>query len=146
MKLDNNAFQQFVQFIKFAIVGLSNTLISYIIYVLLISVRLNYLAASIIGFVAGVANSFYWNNKYVFAKTKAHIIWKVFIKTLLSYSVTGLILANILLYIWVDIVHIHEMIAPIINLFLTTPLNFIFNKFWAFKVNLFYKNYCNLLS
>jgi len=50
------------------------------------------------------------------------------IKTLCSYAGTGLVLANVLLYIWVDLIHIHELIAPAINLVITVPLNFVLNK------------------
>lgn len=133
LKLDNSAFQQFFQFVKFGIVGLSNTLISYFVYVMLVAVGLNYLIASIAGFIASIVNSFYWNNKYVFNGTESRVLWKAFVKTFISYAGTGLVLSNILLYLWVDVIHIHEMLAPIINLFITIPLNFIFNKLWAFK-------------
>lgn len=133
LKLSEEKFSQLIQFAKFGIVGLSNTMISYIVYVFLVSLRINYLAASITGFIVSVMNSFYWNNKYVFVKTKSRILWKAFAKTFLSYAGTGLVLSNILLYLWVDVVHIHEMAAPVINLFITIPLNFAFNKLWAFK-------------
>lgn len=133
LKLPKENFLQFIQFVKFGIVGLSNTMISYLVYVFLVSFGINYLAASIAGFIVSVINSFYWNNKYVFAGTESRVLWKAFVKTFLSYAGTGLVLSNILLYLWVDVVHIHEMAAPIINLFITIPLNFLFNKLWAFK-------------
>ena len=133
LKLPEENFLQFIQFVKFGIVGLSNTMISYIVYVLLVAFGINYIAASIAGFIVSVINSFYWNNKYVFAGTESRVLWKAFVKTFLSYAGTGLFLSNILLYLWVDVIHIHEMAAPIINLFITIPLNFVFNKLWAFK-------------
>ena len=133
LKLPEENFLQFIQFVKFGIVGLSNSMISYVVYVFLVALGINYLAASIAGFIISVINSFYWNNKYVFAGTESRVLWKAFVKTFLSYAGTGLVLSNILLYLWVDVVHIHEMVAPIINLFITIPTNFIFNKLWAFK-------------
>ena len=51
----------------------------------------------------------------------------------MAYAGTGLILNNILLIFWVDIMGIHEMLGPILNLFITIPLNFLLNKYWAFK-------------
>ncbi|OYP50573.1 polysaccharide biosynthesis protein GtrA, partial [Lachnotalea glycerini] len=48
-------------------------------------------------------------------------------------AITGLILANILLIIWVDVLHIPKLFGPIINLIITIPLNFMINKLWAFK-------------
>ena len=125
--------QIFKQFIKFGIVGLSNTLISYIIYAILVAININYFIASILGFLISVLNSFYWNNKYVFSSDTKRNLLKVFMKTLISYAGTGLILANILLYVWIDIFLVHELIAPLFNLFITIPLNFLINKFWAYK-------------
>ena len=133
----------FMQFIKFGIVGVSNTLISYILYVvsLLIFQKLNwfgkvdYLVAQMIAFILSVLWSFYWNNKMVFVKEEGQQrnLWKSLIKTYVSYSFTGLFLNSALLVLWVDVLHISEFVAPIINLLISVPLNFIINKFWAFK-------------
>lgn len=131
------------QFIKFGIVGVSNTLISYVLYSGGLIVfreaclfgQADYLIAQIVAFVVSVAWSFYWNNKFVFKMEagKKRSIWKALLKTYISYSFTGLFLSSILLILWVQIFHISEFIAPIINLLITVPLNFIINKFWAFK-------------
>ena len=125
------------QFIKFGIVGISNTLISYVVYVVLVGLQINYLLASIAGFIVSVLNSYYWNNKYVFKKQEdeQRTWWKTLIKTFVSYAGTGLILSNILLVIWVEWIKITEIVAPLINLLMTVPLNFIINKFWAFRTS-----------
>lgn len=60
-------------------------------------------------------------------------VWKALIKTYISYSFTGLFLNNVLLILWVQIFHISELIAPVINLLISVPVNFLINKFWAFK-------------
>ncbi|MCM1467454.1 MAG: GtrA family protein [Alistipes sp.] len=121
-----------LQFVKFGLVGLSNTAISYGIYVILVRLGVYYLFASVAGFVVSVLNSFYWNNRYVFQDKAAGQWWKKLIRTFLSYAGTGLVLSNILLYIWVEFVHLNEMIAPVVNLVITVPLNFVINKYWAF--------------
>lgn len=130
-----------IQFIKFGIVGVSNTLLSYAINVAallaLSPLRLSwdYFAANIIAFILSVAWSFFWNNKYVFTAKegeKRNIPAALF-KTYVSYAVTGLLLANILSFIWVDVIGISKFIAPLLNLVISVPLNFILNKLWAFK-------------
>lgn len=132
-----------VQFIKFGVVGLSNTIISYMIYTgtLLImqatSVmqKYDYLVAQIVAFFLSVLWSFYWNNKYVFGQmnqTKQYLI-RSLIKAYISYAFTGLFLSSMLLVWWINIVNISEFIAPIINLIITVPLNFFIQKFWTFK-------------
>lgn len=123
--------ETFLQFIKFCFVGCSNTFISLLVYYLFIYIdKKLYLLGSIAGFFVSVLNSFYWNNKYVFSGSGENIFKKL-IKTYLSYGSTS-ILSLLLLYIEVDILGVNEMIAPIINIAIKTPINFIINKFWAF--------------
>ena len=137
------AEESLMQFVKFGIVGLSNTIISYVIYAvsLLLFQRFAifgtnaYLVSQVLAFVISVAWSFYWNNKYVFTQNEGETrsIWRALLKTYISYSFTGLFLNTLLLILWVQMLHISEFIAPIINLLVSVPLNFIINKFWAFR-------------
>lgn len=125
-----------VQFIKFGIVGVSNTLISLAIYYVLVLFNCNYIVANTLGFIISVLNAYYWNNKYVF-KSNDKVVGKKgkikqIIKVYASYGVTFL-LSTVLLYIMVDCLGISEYVAPIINLCITVPLNFVMNKLWAFK-------------
>lgn len=141
--LTNKIYQNFMQFVKFGIVGLSNTIISYVIYVVSLllfqrmSILINngYLVAQVIAFILSVLWSFYWNNKIVFSlqEGEERSVFKTLIRTFISYSFTGLFLNSILLIFWVKVLHISEFIAPVINLLVSVPLNFVINKFWAFK-------------
>lgn len=141
--LTKEVFNVFMQFVKFGIIGLSNTIISYILYFvsLLLFRRLrifpetDYLFAQLIQFMLSVLWSFFWNNRLVFTlqEGKKRSIWKALVKTYISYSFTGIFLNSLLLVMWVQIFSISEFIAPIINLLISVPLNFIINKFWAFR-------------
>ncbi len=126
----------FIQFFKFGVVGLSNTLISYTVYSALVFVGVYYLIASVISFVVSVLNSFFWNNKYVFKEQKGerHIL-KSLVRTFAAYGLTGLILNNIMLFILVDKINLSKYLAPLLCLIITIPLNFILNKFWAFNTS-----------
>lgn len=135
ISLSDEQWEAFLQFIKFGIVGVSNTLIHYFTYLICIFIGCHYLIASVIGFMVSVINAFYWNNKYVFVQKEnaTRSLWQAFLKTFLSYAGTGLVLENVLLVIWVRILHVPEAIAPLVTLLITIPINFILNKFWAFK-------------
>ena len=124
-----------IQFIKFGIVGLSNTIISYSVYAALTYIGVYYVAANVIAFVVSVLNSFFWNNKYVFKKTDSEKRnpWWTLVKTFLAYAITGLVLVNVLLVLFVEKWGISKYIAPIITLVVTIPLNFVINKFWSFR-------------
>ena len=144
-ELTDEAVLGFLQFVKFGIVGVSNTVISYILYtVSLLGLRASglwadadYLAAQGFSFVLSVICSFNWNNKAVFVLEdgKQRSIWKSLLKTYVSYSFTGLFLSTLLLVLWVQVLHISEFIAPLMNLFISVPVNFFINKFWAFKTS-----------
>lgn len=132
----------FSEFIKFGLVGVSNTIVSYCLYALSLQIFLklnlfpstDYIIANIISFLLSVLWSFYWNNKYVFKLNEGEhrSIWKALLKTYVSYGFTGIILNNILLVLWVRVIGINKMLAPIINLIINIPINFFMNKLWAF--------------
>ncbi len=123
-----------LQFIKFGIVGISNTLISLIIYYIFIYFGSHYIIANTAGFIFGTFNAYFWNNKYVFKKDqrekRSHA--KTGIKVFLAYGITY-VLSTVLLILWVDVFGISQTIAPILNVCITTPLNFVMNKLWAFN-------------
>ena len=125
-----------IQFVKFGIVGVSNTLIALGVYwVCFYLLNLHYQLSNLISFVVSVTNAYYWNSRYVFKSgrkrtAREHI--KAYGKAFLSYGSTYLLSAG-LLYLWVEKLHISEGIAPMINLLVTIPLNFILNKKWAFR-------------
>lgn len=123
----------FWQFFKFGLVGLSNTAISLLIYYIFIFISKDlYIIGNIAGFIISVLNSFYWNNKYVFRSEGKGDWLKKLLKTYVAYGSTFL-LSTGLLFLEVQIFSLNEWIAPVINLLITIPLNFIINKFWAFK-------------
>lgn len=137
----NKNWEGFMQFVKFGIIGLSNTVISYIlnVTVLLIlspfSVSWDFFAGNMVGFLLSVLWSFYWNNRFVFTMQEGQqrSVWKALLKTYLAYGFTGIILNNILSWLWITKFGISKFIAPVINLIVSIPLNFIINKLWAFR-------------
>jgi putative flippase GtrA len=124
-----------IQFIKFGIVGFSNTAISYIIYSVLVYFGLHYIIASVAAFIVSVLNSFFWNDRYVFKRRSGEKrgFWGTLLKTYVSYAFTGLVLHNILLSFFIEILRVNKFIAPLLGLAVTIPLNFVLNRKWAFK-------------
>ena len=124
-----------LQFIKFGIVGLSNTVIGYVVYSICIFGGMHYIVANLVGFTVSVINAFYWSNKYVFKKGANENRKKIpaFIKTVLAYASTGIVLNSLLLYLFIEKFRMSEYIAPIVILLITVPSNFVLNKYWSFK-------------
>ncbi len=134
-------WERYNQFIRFMIVGASNTIISYLIYIAVLvilrsyEVKWDYIAGNIIAFLLSVLWSFIWNHLFVFKKQagQQRNLWTALLKTYLSYGFSEFVLNNLLSVLWVEIIGVNKYIAPIINLVITVPLNYIMNKFWAFK-------------
>lgn len=126
---------EFMLFLKFSLVGVSNTIISYTVYVISVAFGLYYMIGNALGFILSVLNSFYWNNNYVFKAKNVVRYEKVIklIKTFITYGITGIVLSSILLYLWIDILNVSKYIAPILNLLITVPLNYLWNRVWTFK-------------
>lgn len=127
---------KFWQFIKFGIVGVSNTLISLAVYqIALNALGMHYLAANLLGLVISVINAYYWNNRCVFGGGEKrpfsqHV--SLYFKSLTAYGGT-FVLDSLLLVFWVEAVGIPESLAPVLNLCITIPLNFFINKYWTFR-------------
>ena len=133
-----------LQFVKFGIVGVSNTAISYGIemlcyYVLFVNVpwseSVRILATSVLAFVVSVTNSYYWNNRYVFGSgtkktVRQHLT--AYLKTVACYGVTGLLLAPAI-KVYVTALGVPYWLSSLGALVVTIPLDFILNKFWAFR-------------
>ena len=130
--------KNFIQFIKFSLVGASNTIVSYVAYLIILFglqffgliPDVDYLVSQWIGYVASIFWAFALNRKYVFEQSEKK--WYVSLyRTFIAYSFTGLVLSSILLYIEVDIIGISKILAPIINVAICLPINYLMNKHWA---------------
>lgn len=140
--MDKKNIVSFVQFLKFGVVGLSNTVLSYIVYAGALFLfqsfaffrHYDYQVAWFISYIVAVAWSFYWNKRFVFkSDDKGIMLVKTLLKTYCTYAITGLLLASFLSYLWVEILLISKWVSPVFNLIITVPLNFILNKYWTFK-------------
>ncbi|MBR5407076.1 MAG: Coenzyme F420 hydrogenase/dehydrogenase, beta subunit C-terminal domain [Lachnospiraceae bacterium] len=125
-------FGRFEQFIKFSFVGVSNTVISLAVYYICIFLGLHYMLAYTLGFLLSVCNAFFWNNRYVFTNKQEKSIVRAFLKVLTSYGFSFL-LSLVLMGLLVDILKIPQVIAPLLKMTVTIPINFVLNKVWAFK-------------
>ena len=151
-----------IQFIKFGLVGVCNTIVSYVIYSLCYYMfHMNVHASNAMRFLISIFVAYLLQNRFVFNDSEdgdGRIWWKVLIKTYVSYGFSGLILTEILMFLWFNIIHIDQCfhgvvgiffrygwdisaknfavsIAPIINMFFTVPINFCINKFWAYRTS-----------
>ena len=164
-KSENSKRAAIIQFIKFGIVGVSNTLVNYIVYLIFFSIGVPYLIANALGFIISVLNAWFWGSRFVFKEDETkqkRVWWQVLLKTYASYLL-GFFINSFLLWVWVDVLNVGQyfgfvgdilngvtgivgmqpkeytaetlsgIVGPIINIFVVVPINFVINKFWAYR-------------
>lgn len=121
-----------VQFVKFGIVGVSNTLITFAVYTLLLKgFGVWYLAASAIGFVVGAVNGFLWNRRWTFRGHVGDALTPVRWGIVQS---AGLGLNLGLLYLFVHDAGLDKLLGQAFATVIVTVLTFIANRAWTFRV------------
>ena len=120
-----------VQFVKFGIVGISNTLLTLAVYTLLLKVfGVWYLAASAIGFVVGATNGFLLNRRWTF---RGHVGDAL---TPVRWAIVqgcGLAVNECLLFLFVHDAHLDKLLAQVVGIAIVTTSTFFANRAWTFR-------------
>ncbi len=125
-KIKNNKL--LIQIFKFGIVGGIATIIDFIIYYICYnSIGLDPLIANIIAFSISVIYNFYASVKWVFdvdnEKNK-----KVIFVEFIVLAIVGLVISELLLYLFIDKLNIHKMISKILATVIVMIFNFVTRK------------------
>ena len=129
-KIKNNKL--LMQILKFGIVGGSAFIIDYGIFTVLSQLlHVHYLIASILSFSISVIYNYILSIKWVFDVRKKQTTKEFIIFIVLS--VIGLGLNSLIMYVSVDLMHIHEMIGKIIATAIVMVYNFITRKIFIEK-------------
>jgi len=131
-----------IQFVKFGLVGVSNTGVDWIVYFILTKTFLhNGTYAKAVSFLVAMLNSYLWNTIWTFKKEYKNAVGNgetkaksggIFIKfTTVSLIGWGI---NVLTYNYtINTLSQREIIALIAASGAATLLNFFMNKFWTYK-------------
>ena len=121
------------QFVKFGIVGVSNTVLSFAVYALLLKVfGVWYVAASGIGFAVGAVNGFLLNRRWTFKEHVGDALTPVRWGVVQS---CGLALNLGLVYMFVDDVGLDKLIGQACATAIVTVLAFFANRAWTFRMH-----------
>jgi putative flippase GtrA len=120
-----------VQFVKFGIIGVSNTLIFFLVYTLLLKVfGVWYVAASGIGFAVGAINGFLWNRAWTF---RGHVGDALTPVRWFVVQTSGLLVNLGLVYLFVDGAGFGELTGQAATIVIVTLLTFSANRAWTFR-------------
>ena len=122
-----------VQLAKFSVVGASGYVVNLAVYTTLLKgAGLHYALAATCSFVVAVTNNYTWNRLWTFHAQRGHVGWqglRFLVVALAAYGV-NLILLSALIALGVD-----KVLSQAIAIVLVTPLNFVGNKLWSFRVH-----------
>ena len=129
----NNKINVSVQFVKFGLVGISNTIVTAVVIWLMLKIfGFNDFTANIIGYIAGLTNSFIWNRKWTFQsnlKTKETVF-----KFILTFVIAYLLQLGVL-FLLLNRLSIDAYWCHLIAIAVYTIVNFVLNKFYTFKTD-----------
>jgi len=123
-----------VQFVRFCMVGVLNTLTTFFTYIALTRTQefflIHYVGAEALAYFAGTIVSFTLNRNWTFRQTGSVSIFEVvrFYSALLS----GLAVNVSIFYVLVVWLRFYDIVAVGISLLVTIAWNFLFMKFWVF--------------
>ena len=120
------------QLVKFSLVGVLNTAIQYVVFLVLYRYAgVHYLAASFIGYCAGLLNSYLLNRSWTFHARGGKGSLE-FVKFTLVNIVSVSVNVGSLAYL-VSNVHLSPEFGQALAIVLSTAVNFTGNKLWTFR-------------
>jgi putative flippase GtrA len=117
------------QWARFAIVGVSNTALSTVIYVLLTHAGLHYLLASTAAYVLGALNSYTLNRRWTF---RSHARPAPELVRFLCVQAVGLGANLAMLAELVEVAGVHHVVAQVLAFPASSLLTFALSRRWAF--------------
>jgi putative flippase GtrA len=119
------------QLAKFCVVGAIGYFLNLAVYVLLLDAGLHYLLAATGSFLVAVTNNYLWNRAWTFADRRGGLAAqgaRFFVVSLASLGANLLVL-NLLITLGTG-----KLVGQAIAIVVVTPLNFIGNKLWSFRL------------
>ena len=127
----NNLIKKHEKFIKYLIFGVLTTIVSIVSYALCAKVfQIHFLLSNTISWIISVLFAYVTNKLYVF-KSNGKVDKEIF--KFFMYRIASLLIETIIMYIFVDILKINDIMVKIIAQFIVILLNYIFSKLYVFK-------------
>lgn len=126
----DNLYKKYKEIIDYVIVGALTTFVSIASYWVLRLIINDYMINTIISWICAVLFAFFANRKYVF-RSKSEKTFDEFSK-FVGCRLLTLGMEIVLMYVFVSLFKINDMIAKIILQVIILILNYVFSKFFVF--------------
>lgn len=121
------------QLVRFSIVGATGYVINLAVYSTLVAaVGVHYVPAAVLAFCVAVTNNFVANRHWTFRATDGRATFQA--PRFLAVSLVALGFNLIVLELLVGVASVHKIAAQALAILSATPLNFIGNKLWSFRL------------
>ena len=127
-----NLYKKYKEIINYLIFGGLTTLISIVTYAIFTKVfHIDYLISNVLSWIIAVLFAYITNKIFVFeSKSKKNIKE---ITSFFFFRVVSLIMEMIILYVFVDMLHIDDLVTKIIAQIIVIVSNYVFSKVFVFK-------------
>ncbi|MBD3360097.1 MAG: hypothetical protein GF365_05335 [Candidatus Buchananbacteria bacterium] len=120
------------QFVKFCLVGLGNTALDYIFYLLFSRVLgVYFLYANLLSVGIAMTASFIFNKHWTF-RDKAKNVKTQYLK-FVGVNAVYFVLNNSIVFTLVQYLQIYDLLAKVIAIMVGLFWNFLANRYWTFK-------------
>jgi len=120
-----------IQFIKFNIIGIINTIITYLIFSFLFFLTKNYFVSLAADYIFGIVFSFYMNKNITF-KVAGSASVKMFFRMIFSYAFV-FVLNLVILKVLIDILFINGYLSQMIAQVFLMFAGFVVQKVYVFS-------------
>lgn len=125
-------YKKYEEIINYLIVGGMTTLVSISIYALFTKCfHINYMIANVISWIISVLFAYITNRIFVFKSKSENIVLEIY--QFFKYRIFSFLIEIFLMYVFVELINIDDMISKVIVQIIVIVLNYVFSKLFVFK-------------
>jgi putative flippase GtrA len=122
-----------IQLGKFLLVGASGYVVNLAVFTFSLKVlSVHHIAAATLAFLVAVMNNFWWNRHWTFGAGDGHAGFQA--ARFFAVSVVAFLFQLALLELLISPGGLPKILAQAVSLVLATPVNFLGNKMWSFRL------------
>ena len=135
MKKIIDLYKKYSEIINYLIVGGLTTLVSVVVYAVFTRFfHVNYMISNLVSWIISVLFAYLTNKKFVFRSvcaTRKDVLIEIY--QFFKYRIFSFLIDILLMYVFVELVNIDDMIAKVIVQIIVIVLNYVFSKLFVFK-------------
>jgi dolichol-phosphate mannosyltransferase len=122
-----------LQLVRFGAVGASGYAVNLLVFAACVHLLgIDYRVSAVVAWIVSVTNNFWWNRHWTFGAKQAHPLRQAirfFAVSLMAFGFSYVVLVGL-----VSGLGVTKVLAQAIAIAAATPLNFVGQKLWSFKV------------